>query len=97
MDRSYFDILRGPEHLSISYLTDELKDKVNSIWTEQENRLAQMIPEKSEIVKQFGNAIRMRLAETPDKRYTFDDIAEKEQTLDTYFGQDVRKIYPEFF
>jgi hypothetical protein len=97
MDRSYFDILRGPEHLSISSLTDELKDKVNTLWTEHENKLTQMMPEKSEIVKQFGNAIRMRLSETPEQRYTFDDIAEKEQKLDKYFKQDIREIYPEFF
>lgn len=97
MDRSYFDILRGPEHLSISFLTDTLKNKVENVWSEHENKLIQIIPEKSEIVKQFGNAIRIRLAETPEQRYTFDDIAEKEQELDKYFKQDIKKIYPEFF
>jgi len=97
MDRSYFDILRFPEHLSISSLTDELKNKVSDAWDIQENKLISIVPEKSVIVKQFGNAIRMRLAETPETRYTFEDIAKEEQKLDKYFKQDIYKIYPELF
>lgn len=97
IDRCFFDILRGPEHLSISSLTDELKDKLIDVWTVKEDMLANMVPNKATIIRQFGDAVRLRLKETPEKRYTFNCIAAEEKKLDKYFRQDMKKIYPELF
>ena len=77
-----FDVARYPEHLSVAYLPEEEKDKIR---TRMKDKIGNNL---------FGILLEV-LDENPDKRYTYEDIAKKEQKLDKYFKQDFWDIIQE--
>ena len=83
LSRASFDVTSQPNHLSVMHLVDSEKLKIRNYINHTRNKLSNI----NNIEKIFG-ILELRLDETPKKRYTMADIANKEKRLDDYFKQD---------
>jgi len=83
--------VKQPEHLAISHLPDKEKDKIR---TYLDGLRIKYVGTSFESYIDKFDVIEEALNENPDERYTYEDIAEKEQKLDKYFHQDFWDYIP---
>jgi radical SAM protein with 4Fe4S-binding SPASM domain len=79
-DRMTIDTAEGPEHLVISNMSDELKEKAKEYI---EYRIFNV---------EHKNRLLKKIKQTSNKKFTIKDISHKEQKLDLYFKQNIRDI-----
>ena len=97
-DKNYFDLIRTPEHLSISNLDSEGKKMVlESAETLEKKILSMMPPQKHDIVKGFMQGVREKVNDTPENTYSYEQIGEIETKLDKYFKQEIKEVFPHIY
>ncbi len=77
--------------MAISHLPDKEKDKIR---TYLDGLRIKYVGTSFESYIDKFDIIEEALNENPDERYTYEDIAEKEQKLDKYFHQDFWDYIP---